>query len=325
MRLEQIETGSGHRRSARAVDHDRHASLELPEIARRRGIRAKQPALAARSAARRLRRRRPESQDLSEEELRPGRRRRRLRIDRPVPRSGRPRSSPSHRRRQASPPLRSRASRECRPPDRAGRVIRSANPPAAFNTPRHASHLGTEPLVSRQAQGAGAAALEQREGDPSPDPATVGCVRCLHDAAHRLVAEDERQLRPVRRSFEDVKVGSADPACLDLHEQLVRRRLRRRDIDDRERGRRELLDDRGSHARPSGTEGLTVHADEVSIAVEAGPDAGAGRGPAEHVPGKRDVAGPRIVRPDRLRRALPRRAGSEAPTSCSRCRPGARD
>ncbi len=68
-------------------------------------------------------------------------------------------------------------------------------------------------------------------GGPKPGDANpFSCEEALHSfpfgdyGAHDLVAENERQLGLLQFAIDDVKVGTADSARMDLQEHLVRPR-----------------------------------------------------------------------------------------------------
>ena len=105
-------------------------------------------------------------------------------------------------------------------------------------------------LIAGPAQGADAAAGEQRDGDPRAEP-VARTVACGHDPPDGLVSQHEWKLWRVGQAGKDMQVGAADPAGLDRDDDLLGGCHGLRQLDLLEPLGRQRDDGGGSHAAGS--------------------------------------------------------------------------
>jgi hypothetical protein len=86
--------------------------------------------------------------------------------------------------------------------------------------PRYRLQVRAKSLVSGETDGTCAIAREERDRRALARPGLSVRTGC-HDDSDRFVAERERQVRPIRLTLEDVKVGAADAASLDPEHDVI--------------------------------------------------------------------------------------------------------
>ena len=119
---------------------------------------------------------------------------------------------------------------------------------------------------------------EPRHADPVADLETIDIGARLDDGADDLVAGDQRQFRLGQLAVDDMQIGAADPAGMNLDQQLPRTRPRRRHI-----GGGELVSHGGQQLRAHRIHPATAQRDAsapisafVSVCAAAGMKPSAG-------------------------------------------------
>jgi hypothetical protein len=86
--------------------------------------------------------------------------------------------------------------------------------------PRYRLQVRAKSLVSGETDRTRAIAREKRDRRALPHPGLSSRTGC-HNDSDRFVAERERQVRPIRLSPEDVKVGAADAARFNPEHDVI--------------------------------------------------------------------------------------------------------